>query len=86
MATLSTSLSGWADETVCESTQSSDFGAASLINPKQPTIVILACPGKHRRVIAPYLGAVLTRLLPRSRYHWRTDTRWYFARSSTICD
>jgi type IV secretory pathway TraG/TraD family ATPase VirD4 len=63
VATLSTSLTGWADETVRDSTITSDFSGVSLINPKQPTIVILACPGKHRRVIAPYLGAVLTRLL-----------------------
>lgn len=63
IATLSTSLTAWADETVRESTTVSDFTARTLVSARQPTIVILACPGPHRRVLAPYLGAVLTRLL-----------------------
>jgi type IV secretory pathway TraG/TraD family ATPase VirD4 len=62
VATLSTSLSAWADTDVCLSTSTSDFSARHLIG-NQPTVIVLACPGAHRRVLAPYLGAVLTRLL-----------------------
>lgn len=62
VATLSTSLSAWADSDVCLSTAASDFSARHLITDK-PTIILLACPGAHRRILAPYLGAVLTRVL-----------------------
>lgn len=63
IATLSTSLTGWADETIRESTQVSDFDATYLVQAEQPTVLILASPGQARRVVAPYLGAVLTKLL-----------------------
>lgn len=63
IATLSTSLAGWADESIRDSTETSDFDARLLVNGERPTILILACPGNQRRVIAPYLGAVLTKML-----------------------
>jgi type IV secretory pathway TraG/TraD family ATPase VirD4 len=63
IATLQNSLTGWADEVIRSSTQRSDFTAEMLVDPSQPTIVILATPGKYRRVVAPYLGAVLTKIL-----------------------
>lgn len=63
VATLSTSLTGWADQTVRDSTTASDFKASDLVNAKRPTVIILASPGQARRTIAPYLGAVLTKLL-----------------------
>ncbi|MEO1666696.1 MAG: type IV secretory system conjugative DNA transfer family protein [Chloroflexota bacterium] len=63
IATLSTSLSGWADGAVRDSTEKSDFLARDLVDPDRPTVVVLACPGAEREIIAPYLGAVLTKLL-----------------------
>lgn len=63
IATLSTSLAGWADEAIRGSTETSDFDARLMVNGEKPTILILACPGNQRRVIAPYLGAVLTKML-----------------------
>lgn len=63
IATLSASLAGWADEAIRSSTETSDFDARLMVNGEKPTILILACPGNQRRVIAPYLGAVLTKML-----------------------
>jgi len=63
IATLSTSLAGWADEAIRASTEASDFRAEDLVNADRPTVLVLACPGAERRVIAPYLGAVLTKML-----------------------
>lgn len=63
IATLSTSLAGWADEAIRASTEASDFRAEDLVNADRPTVLMLACPGAERRVIAPYLGAVLTKML-----------------------
>jgi len=63
IATLSTSLAGWADEAIRASTETSDFRAEDLVNADRPTVLVLACPGAERRVIAPYLGAVLTKML-----------------------
>ena len=63
IATLSTSLAGWADAATRNSTETSDFDSGDLANPEKPTVLILACPGHARRVIAPYLGAVLTKIL-----------------------
>lgn len=61
VSTLATALTGWASAAVRENTASSDFKAAILI--KQPTVIILTCPGRMRQVYAPYLGAVLRRLM-----------------------
>ena len=63
IATLSTSLAGWADGAIRASTEASDFHARDLVNADRPTVLVLACPGAERRVIAPYLGAVLTKML-----------------------
>jgi type IV secretory pathway TraG/TraD family ATPase VirD4 len=63
IATLSTSLSGWADQAIRDSTEDSDFDVRDLVNADVPTVLVLACPGAERRVIAPYLGAVLTKML-----------------------
>ncbi len=63
IATLSTSLAGWADAAIRASTEASDFRAEDLVNADRPTVLVLACPGAERRVIAPYLGAVLTKML-----------------------
>jgi len=63
IATLSTSLAGWADSAIRDSTEESDFHACDLVNADKPTVLVLACPGAERRVIAPYLGAVLTKML-----------------------
>lgn len=61
IATLATSLTGWADPKVCYNTSSSDFDAELICS--QPTIVVLTCPGRARGVYAPYLGATFTKLL-----------------------
>jgi type IV secretory pathway TraG/TraD family ATPase VirD4 len=61
VATLATSLSGWADSTARESTSASDFDAEMIV--QQPTAVVLACPGRQRAIYAPYLGAVLRKLM-----------------------
>lgn len=63
VATLSTHLAAWADAEVCDSTCASEFDARLLLHPHKPAVIVLACRGRYRRVIAPYLGAVLTRLL-----------------------
>lgn len=63
IATLSTALSGWADQAIRDSTEDSDFNVDDLVNEAVPTVLVLACPGAERRVIAPYLGAVLTKML-----------------------
>jgi len=63
IATLSTSIAGWADSAIRASTEVSDFHASDLVNADKPTVLILACPGAERRVIAPYLGAVLTKIV-----------------------
>lgn len=63
VATLATSLMAWADEQVRQSTAASDFSAEDLVDPEKPTVVILVSPGQARDVIAPYLGAVLTKLV-----------------------
>lgn len=61
VATLSTSLTGWADNTAREATSESDFKAEALT--QQPAAVVLACPGRMRSVYAPYLGGVLRKLM-----------------------
>lgn len=61
VATLSTSLTGWADTTAREATDRSDFSAEAMT--EQPTAVVLACPGRMRSVYAPYLGGVLRKLM-----------------------
>jgi type IV secretory pathway TraG/TraD family ATPase VirD4 len=63
VATLQQSLTGWADSTIRESTAANDFSADMLVDCGKPTVLILACPGKYRRTVAPYLGAVLTKIL-----------------------
>jgi type IV secretory pathway TraG/TraD family ATPase VirD4 len=63
VATLQQSLTGWADTTIRESTSANDFSADMLVDSSKPTVLILACPGKYRRTVAPYLGAVLTKIL-----------------------
>jgi hypothetical protein len=61
VATLATALTGWAARSVRETTSGSDFVADDLMH--QPTIVVLTCPGRMRQVYAPYLGAVLRKLM-----------------------
>src|SRR5581483_8605151 len=61
IATLATSLEGWADATVRANTAVSDFSAELLV--QQPTVVVLTCPGAKRDVYARYLGATLRRLM-----------------------
>lgn len=63
VATLQTSLTAWADQTIRQTTGASDFDALLLTEKQRPTVLILACPGKYRDAVAPYLGAVLTRIL-----------------------
>jgi len=62
-ATIMRALDAWADSTVRGSTETSDFRAEIAIKSKRPVVIILSCPGRDRRALAPYLGAVLTRLL-----------------------
>jgi type IV secretory pathway TraG/TraD family ATPase VirD4 len=61
IATLTTALTGWAAQTVRETTAGSDFDARLLV--KRPAVIVLTCPGRMRAVYAPYLGAVLRRLM-----------------------
>jgi len=60
-ATLATALTGWAAQTVRDTTSGSDFAASTLV--KRPTVTVLTCPGRMRQVYAPYLGAVLRKLM-----------------------
>lgn len=60
-ATLIAALSAWAAGNVREATSTSDFGAGFLV--KRPGVVILTCPGRVREALAPYLGAVLCKLI-----------------------
>jgi type IV secretory pathway TraG/TraD family ATPase VirD4 len=62
-ATIMRALDAWADSTVRGSTSASDFQAAVAVKSKQPVVILLSCPGRDRRALAPYLGAVLTKLL-----------------------
>ena len=62
-ATLGASLGGWAARVVRESTAVSDFKVTALLNPKRPVVIVLTCPGRDRDLYAPYLGAVLTKML-----------------------
>jgi type IV secretory pathway TraG/TraD family ATPase VirD4 len=62
-ATIMRALDAWADSTVRGSTTQSDFKAEISVKSKQPVVILLACPGRDRRALAPYLGAVLTKLL-----------------------
>jgi type IV secretory pathway TraG/TraD family ATPase VirD4 len=62
-ATIMRALDAWADSTVRGSTSTSDFKAAALVKSKQPIVIVLSCPGRDRRALAPYLGAVLTKCL-----------------------
>lgn len=61
VATLATSLTGWADNTAREATSASDFTAQMIV--EQPTVAVLACPGRQRAIYAPYLGGVLRKLM-----------------------
>lgn len=61
VATLATALTGWAAQTVRETTSGSDFDAGVLV--QRPTVAVLTCPGRMRQVYAPYLGAVLRKLM-----------------------
>jgi len=61
IATLSTSLEGWADATVRSNTSTSDFDIEDFIN--QPSVIVLTCPGRKRAVYARYLGATLRSLM-----------------------
>lgn len=61
VATLATALTGWAAATVRATTSGSDFTALSLV--RRPTLIVLTCPGRMRAVYAPYLGAVLRKLM-----------------------
>lgn len=61
IATLGTALTGWASAQVRANTSASDFDAGLTVT--QPTVVVLTCPGAMRDVYAPYLGAVLRKLM-----------------------
>lgn len=62
-ATIMRALDAWADSTVRGSTQDSDFRAENIVKSKRAIVVLLSCPGRDRRALAPYLGAVLTKVL-----------------------
>ena len=62
-ATIMRALDAWADSTVRGSTETSDFRAEMVVKTKYPIVILLSCPGRDRRALAPYLGAVLTKLL-----------------------
>lgn len=61
IATLGTALTGWASMDVRANTAVSDFDAGLLV--RQPTVVVLTCPGRMRAVYASYLGATLRKLM-----------------------
>jgi type IV secretory pathway TraG/TraD family ATPase VirD4 len=61
IATLGTALTGWASAQVRINTSASDFDANLIV--AQPVVVVLTCPGAMRDVYAPYLGAVLRKLM-----------------------
>ncbi len=61
VATLGTSLTGWASAQVRANTSASDFGADLIV--ARPTVIVLTCPGAMRDVYAPYLGAALRKLM-----------------------
>ena len=61
VATLATALTGWASVDVRANTSASDFDADLIV--RQPTVVVLTCPGRMRAVYASYLGAVLRKLM-----------------------
>ena len=61
IATLGTALTGWASAQVRANTSASDFDAELIV--RQPVVVVLTCPGAMRDVYAPYLGAVLRKLM-----------------------
>lgn len=61
IATLATALTGWASTEVRANTEVSDFDADLII--RQPTVVVLTCPGRMRAVYASYLGATLRKLM-----------------------
>ncbi len=61
IATLGTALTGWASAQVRANTSASDFDANLIV--EQPVVVVLTCPGAMRDVYAPYLGAVLRKLM-----------------------
>jgi len=61
IATLGTALTGWASAQVRANTSASDFDADLIV--QQPTVVVITCPGAMRDVYAPYLGAVLRKLM-----------------------
>jgi type IV secretory pathway TraG/TraD family ATPase VirD4 len=62
-STIMRALDAWADSTVRGSTNHSDFTPDVAVKSKKAVVIILSCPGRDRRAIAPYLGAVLTKLL-----------------------
>jgi hypothetical protein len=61
VAVLATALTGWADKTARDATSASDFTADMIV--EQPTAVVLTCPGRMRAIYAPYLGAVVKKLM-----------------------
>ena len=61
IATLATALTGWASADVRDTTATSDFDTALVV--EQPTVVVLTCPGRMRAVYASYLGATLRKLM-----------------------
>ncbi|MBE2270303.1 MAG: type IV secretory system conjugative DNA transfer family protein, partial [Anaerolinea sp.] len=61
IATLATALTGWASAEVRDNTAASDFDADLIL--RQPTVVVLTCPGRMRAVYASYLGATLRKLM-----------------------
>ena len=61
VATLATALTGWASTEVRDNTAACDFDAELIV--RQPTVVVLTCPGRMRAVYASYLGATLRKLM-----------------------
>jgi type IV secretory pathway TraG/TraD family ATPase VirD4 len=61
LSTASRKLDAWSAKKIRDSTAVSDFKPSILM--KKPAVIVIACPGKERRALAPYIGAALTRLL-----------------------
>lgn len=62
LATLEAgTLSAWSNPEVTQSTQRSDFSGATLVD--EPTVIVLKSPGRYGKVLGPYMGAVLTKLM-----------------------
>jgi type IV secretory pathway TraG/TraD family ATPase VirD4 len=63
LATLKNFLVAWADGGVRQNTQQNDFDAKMLVDKETPTVLILSSNEITRTSLAPYFGAVITKLL-----------------------